>query len=1338
MRETIRMRRILTVGFALAALWALGVRLAATATVTWDGGASTLNWGDGANWNPDTAAGGPPNGSVIQFNGGSAQIAAGSTVTLSAGSDMYPNAAAGTEIDLNNGAGFSIGGLPTWTYWPTIKVQDAYAYTVVSGSSGRLAIGGTTTVDVVAGGSLEVNGGFTVAGYLTGFLNKAGAGTLYLTGGRPANASVVHTTVQGGTLSTASVNNLGTGHLAVQTGGRFEYTGTGSEAKTGLLYWNYGDGTIDVTSATANLTFNVTGGDLTSGGGTFTKAGPGTLTLATSGADIVLGKPVALNNGTLALQSSGSNVVRLTSALTGAAGTTLQVLGGTLDVAAGGSISSATATSVASSATLKYSLSGTTIANSISGSGTWSLAPAAATSPFVVTGNNRSFTGTLNIGYGARFYATTVNALPADTAQINVAAGGQLFYVGTGCSAPITIAGKGWANGEAGYGDGQGLGAIRLGGTYNGNVTLAAAARIETYNDGHGTLNGSITLGGYALDLYTQSHNLTLNGNITGNSASQVIKLGGTGTSVLLAGDNSSFSGTYNNNSGNTFFIGSNSGSAAATWTVNAGILANMAAGAQAVNLGALSGTAGSVGNNAAGSTVTYSIGGLGTSTSYGGSIVDSVGSGGTTAIKKVGGGTLTLSGANTYSGGTTINGGALKVAADNNLGASSGALAFGGGALQNTSSFTLGSARAVTLNAGGGTFNIDPSTTLTVTQGITGAGSLTKAGAGTLVLSGNSTYSGATTVSGGTLQLQAPTAPVAGSILWLDARDINGNGSSVSNGATVTTWVNKAGGSVANFTNSTGSGGTYAVSSTVVTGAPSVHLDGSTILSTATAITAPVSIFYVGGMSATNQYRLMGSVSQNFLLGYWGGTMNGTYWAGVGGYSTAIPADTNAHIWVATNTAGGAYFAYRLDRGDVEQGIGSGTGASASTPGRLALGGGNGGAGEMSKGDISEVLVYSGVLSESDRKLVEQYLQAKWFGVLPPATAVSLTASGATLDLNGVTQTIGSLAGVAGSQVLLGGGALTVGLDGTSTEFSGAISGSGSVAKIGDGTLALAGDNTYNGTTTIHSGVLQIGGGGGAAGTLGTGAVIDNASLVFNRTGTITVANAISGIGTLTQSSPSTGTLILTNANTYSGGTAVTGGTLLVSNSTGSGTGSGPVAVSGGLLGGNGTIGGSVGVLSGGTIGAGESAGLLSIDGDYSQTGTGILWAELGGTTAGIGGYDQIAVTGHATLAPGTVIDVDLIDGFQPASGDRFEILTTEAGFVDTDASMLSLDVDDAKLLAGQYWIAQIVDLPGLGAEAQGLELMVGVPEPSTLVLAVLGLLGLFLAGRRRRATAV
>lgn len=116
--------------------------------------------------------------------------------------------------------------------------------------------------------------------------------------------------------------------------------------------------------------------------------------------------------------------------------------------------------------------------------------------------------------------------------------------------------------------------------------------------------------------------------------------------------------------------------------------------------------------------------------------------------LTKDDGGTLVLSGANSYRGGTTIRTGTLSVSADANLGDATGTLVFQGGALRTTSDFT--SARAMTVEADGSTMEVAVGTRFTMAGTITGPGSLIKTGAGTLALSGNSSYTGMTSLMGG------------------------------------------------------------------------------------------------------------------------------------------------------------------------------------------------------------------------------------------------------------------------------------------------------------------------------------------------------------------------------------------------------------------------------------------------------------------------------------------------------------------------------------------------------------------------------------------------------------
>jgi fibronectin-binding autotransporter adhesin len=106
-------------------------------------------------------------------------------------------------------------------------------------------------------------------------------------------------------------------------------------------------------------------------------------------------------------------------------------------------------------------------------------------------------------------------------------------------------------------------------------------------------------------------------------------------------------------------------------------------------------------------------------------------------------------------------------------------------------------------------------------------------------------------------------------------------------------------------------------------------------------------------------------------------------------------------------------------------------------------------------------------------------------------------------------------------------------------------------LTKNGAGTLVLSGNNSYTGTTTISVGTLQLGA-GGTTGSLNSGsAIVNNGTLAFNRSNTITqgtdFATVISGTGALIQAG--SGNLILTGANTYTGGTVFNAGTIQIDN---------------------------------------------------------------------------------------------------------------------------------------------------------------------------------------------
>ena len=132
-----------------------------------------------------------------------------------------------------------------------------------------------------------------------------------------------------------------------------------------------------------------------------------------------------------------------------------------------------------------------------------------------------------------------------------------------------------------------------------------------------------------------------------------------------------------------------------------------------------------------------------------------------------------------------------------------------------------------------------------------------------------------------------------------------------------------------------------------------------------------------------------------------------------------------------------------------------------------------------------------------------------------------------------------------------------------------GKITGAAGLAKSGTGTVILkngsAGNvNDFSGPITINGGVLQIGDGATAYTSIGTGPIANNAQLVFNQTGSNTVAGIISGSGSVEQRGSSS-TLTLSAANLYDGVTLITGGILQAGNDSALGSTVGGTTISNG-----------------------------------------------------------------------------------------------------------------------------------------------------------------------------
>jgi autotransporter-associated beta strand protein len=198
--------------------------------------------------------------------------------------------------------------------------------------------------------------------------------------------------------------------------------------------------------------------------------------------------------------------------------------------------------------------------------------------------------------------------------------------------------------------------------------------------------------------------------------------------------------------------------------------------------------------------------------------------------------------------------------------------------------------------------------------------------------------------------------------------------------------------------------------------------------------------------------------------------------------------------------------------------------------------------------------------------------------GALTKAGAGTLVLSGANLHTGATTISAGTLQIGAGSTTgslsassrITNNAALSFNRTNTLTQGTnfGTISGTGTLTQAGSGTLVLNAANTYTGATTISAGTLQIGAGGTTGSLSASSAITNNAALSFNRTNTLTQGTnfgTISGTGTLTKAG--SGTLVLNAANTYTGATTISAGTLDVSGAAGALTATSGVNISGGTL---------------------------------------------------------------------------------------------------------------------------------------------------------------------------
>jgi outer membrane autotransporter protein len=254
-------------------------------------------------------------------------------------------------------------------------------------------------------------------------------------------------------------------------------------------------------------------------------------------------------------------------------------------------------------------------------------------------------------------------------------------------------------------------------------------------------------------------------------------------------------------------------------------------------------------------------------------------------------------------------------------------------------------------------------------------------------------------------------------------------------------------------------------------------------------------------------------------------------------------------------------------------------------------------------------------------------------------------------VQLGGATDIVQLFTGsqISGNLNLSGTSSSTLILDGSGQQLLslavvGTLTNNGTLVKQGSGTWTIDRALDAPGGTDILAGTLAVDAvlttplvnitpgatlqlnSGGSVGNL-----VDDGSLIFASTGTVTFGTAISGPGNVIQDG--SGTTILSGRNTYRGGTVIDLGTLLVDNAQALGTGD--VTVNGGVL--------------------AADPQPINVLGNYTQNAGGTLQLNIAGPASGQ--FDVLNVAGNAALN-GTLRLLNL--GYQPQNGDKLRLITT------------------------------------------------------------------------------
>ncbi|QNK00684.1 autotransporter outer membrane beta-barrel domain-containing protein [Dyella telluris] len=1213
---------------------------------------------------------------------------------------VFPGTGATLTIvgSLNGGNGNAVAGATSaGGYGLQVTAATASVVnngTITGGNGGGAA--GAGGLGVAQGPGTFVNG---ATGIITGGISAGattgGAGVSLLLGGKFTN----YGTISGGASQTGAVGTgmtIGSGGTLNNYG---TINGGVSTSLSGAVTI-VNSGTITGKSGTAALTFNNTGGTTVVNSGTIQGGGAAAITTAASrtlnlelqyGSNIV-GDVIAGTSGTQTLTLGGTTDAAFDLSLVGSFNqyqnfNTFQKTGtstwslyndgltttpwiiqaGTLQVGNGGTTGSFIGT-VTDNANLAFNRSDSfTFVNLINGTGTVTQVGTGTT---VLTGTNTYSGGTVidagtlavgsNLNLGDAAGSITFNGGTLNTTG-DITTARTVILNGTGTlqtDTTTTLELTGLVSGAGGLVKTSG-GTLVLSGddTYTGGTTINTGT-LQIGNGGTtGSIVGNVT-NNWAL-VFNRSNVLTYAGAISGSGS---VAQSGTGTTVLT-GTNTYTGGTSIDAGTLQIGNGGTSGSIVGDVTDNGALAFNRSDAA--TFSGVVSGT-GSLAQNGTGTTVltgtntytggttinagTLQLGNGGITGSIDGNVTDN----GTLALNRSdvvtfanvvsgsgtlaqnGSGTTVLTGTNTYTGGTTINAGALQI---------------GNGG---TSGSIVGN---VTNNAA---LAFNRSDVITFAGVVSGTGSLAQNGTGTTVLTGTNTYTGGTTINSGTLQVGngGTSGSIVGDVtnnaaIVFDRSDalvyggaISGTGTLSQNGTGITaltgnstytggTTINAGtlqignGGSTGSIATDVTNNGTLAFNRSdaytfgnVISGSGSVSQSGAGT-TTLTGINT-----YTGGTTINAGTLSVGS-DANLGAAAGGITFNGGTLNTTANITSARGVSLNGNGTLQTDTATTLNLTGMVsgNGGLVKSGAGtlllSGTntytGGTAINAGTLQLG--NGG----TTGSIVGNVVNNAAL------VFDRSDAVTFGGVVSGTGSLAQNGTGTTVLTGANTYTGGTT--ISAGTLQLGNGGTNGSIVGDVTDnaalvsnrsdafvLAGVISGTGSLLQAGSGTTVLAGNNTYTGGTTISGGTLQLGNGGTSGSVVG--GIANSGTLVFDRSDMVDFTNAITGNGSVVQAG--TGNTVFNTAQTYTGGTTINAGTLSVNGSITS-----AVQVNAaGTLGGTGTIFGNV--TNAGTVAPGNSIGTLTVAGNYiGQGGTLAIQAVLGEDTSST---DRLVVTGNTS----------------------------------------------------------------------------------------------------------